>query len=310
MKNIIHPGLWVMAFNRAANLHIKSDQSNSFMRNAKVHSKFPSSKVITGTQKLAEVTPQKSSFKNRMNGLRNKYYVEVYLTPSKIGEGPGHISCSLITQKNDKSHLVVHTSYMPMGLVCLLNGVTLGAFPVLSSNYEDIRPDDIAKSKQILRIPVSEEAFALGVQKAKEIKSGVEKGQFLYAVTGKLNILSLLLTTIYSGYLGSELSIQKFTQDKRVLPHEDHVGLVVTGIEDHPETFESARVYNCTEAVQEVLEAVGIDFHEKYTLPASLGVAVGEMSISEIVSQSLIHPPKDALESDGESHNDAHIPDM
>ena len=179
----------------------------------------------------------------------------------KIGEGPGHISCSLITQKKDKSHLVVHTSYMPMGLVCLLNGVTLGAFPVLSSNWKDIRPDDIAKSKQILRVPVSEEAFALGVQKAHEIESGVEKGQFLYAVTGKFNVLSLLLTTIYSGYLGSELSIQKFTQDKRVLPHEDHVGLVVTGIEDHPENFESARVYNCTEAVQEVLEAVGIDFH-------------------------------------------------
>lgn len=228
-----------------------------------------------------------------------KYFFEIYVTPTSSEAGSGHISMSIIEKRNGTPKVVEHMSYVPMATMSLINGVTLGTIPVLSRNYHDIREDDLAKAKMIYRIPVSKESFLKGLEEHKRIKEGVEQGSHLYGVTGTANILSLFLTTLWGYYLTSNQAIKKFKLCRGVLPSEDHLGFVVTDLDEIPEKPIEAKLFNCTQAVASILEKTGFPVTKGDVLPVSLAQELSKLPGVIPVQESLI-PGQDGRPSESE----------
>ncbi len=253
---------------------------------------------------MSRTTLASQSYKQQIQAARQRCYLEVYVTDTNEANGPGHVSTSMLREREDGTfEVAAHTSYMPVPLGGLVNAPLLGTVPVPAYNFspETLRADDVLHANTIIRLPVSNEGLNRGIEKQIEIAKAVGEGRYFYSVTGGLNGLTCALAAVFWAYKVSEDAIKKHEEAEGIRPGVDPNDMLLLWIHnDVLEEAESSDVLNCTSAAEEVIRiTTGCDALTGNILPASLGGAVLlQLEDAKEVEVSLL--PVEALDQDDE----------
>ncbi|MBA2709709.1 MAG: hypothetical protein H0U57_03845 [Tatlockia sp.] len=192
--------------------------------------------------------------KTKVEGKR-AYQVVTYVKDTNEENGPGHVSVSLMKQKNGNNK-ISHTSFYTGILGSFINGVSFGSVPVpgiVSNNHEV----DMNEAEHVLVKDISREQYKSAKMAQQEFSKDVAANRRIYSVFGSLNPLSLALTTLLNHYRNANLTAEKHKEEHSCYPPEDHCGLTVYDI-GHVE--EKVKIDNCSSSVTHVLNGAGFKF--------------------------------------------------
>jgi hypothetical protein len=193
--------------------------------------------------------------KTKVEGESRAYQLVTYVKDTNEENGPGHVSVSLMKQKDGKNK-VSHTSFYTGPIGSFVNGISLGSVPVQGIVSND-HLSDLEQAEHVLVKEISRNQYKDGKIAQKKFSDDVDQNRRFYSVFGTLNPLPLLLTSLLNNYRNANLTAEKHHEEHNSYPPEDHCGVPVY-TDSH--IGEKVKVDNCSSSVAHVLNGAGFKF--------------------------------------------------